>query len=75
MLAVAVGVLASVVPFVLYNASIDRVTVSISGLVLTLVPLFGALASVVIVGESLAAWQLVGGALVVLAAGVAGTAA
>jgi drug/metabolite transporter (DMT)-like permease len=75
LLAVAVGVLASVVPFVLYNAAIDRVTVSISGLVLTLVPLFGALASVVVVGESLAAWQLVGGALVVAAAGIAGTAA
>jgi drug/metabolite transporter (DMT)-like permease len=74
-IAVAVGLLASVVPFVLYNAAIDRVTVSISGLVLTLVPLFGALASVVVVGESLAAWQLVGGALVVAAAGIAGTSA
>lgn len=75
LLAVAVGVLASVVPFVLYNAAIDRVTVSVSGVVLTLVPLFGALASVVVVGESLAAWQLVGGALVVLAAALAGTSA
>jgi drug/metabolite transporter (DMT)-like permease len=73
--AVAVGLLASVVPFVLYNAAIDRVSVSISGLVLTLVPLYGALASVVVVGETLAAWQLVGGAFVLLAAALAATAA
>ena len=75
LIAVCVGLLASVIPFVLYNAAIDRVTVSISGLVLTLVPLFGALASVVVVGESLAAWQVAGGALVLLAAAVAGSSA
>ena len=39
--ALAVGVFASVVPFLLYNAAIDRVTASVAGLVLTLVPLFG----------------------------------
>ena len=72
LIAVAAGLLGGVIPFVLYNAAIDRVTVSSSGLVLTLVPLFGALASVVLVGESLATWQLIGGALVMLAAGNGG---
>src|SRR4051794_10933242 len=69
--ACAVGLLGSVVPFVLYIAAIDRVTVTRAGLVLTLVPLFGALASVVLLGEGLGAPQTAGGALVVVAAGVA----
>src|SRR3954447_23917629 len=69
--ACAVGLLGSVVPFVLYIAAIDRVTVTRAGLVLTLVPLFGALASVVLLGGGRGAAQSAGGALVVLAAGVA----
>jgi drug/metabolite transporter (DMT)-like permease len=69
--ACAVGLLGSVVPFVLYIAAIERVTVTRAGLVLTLVPLFGALSSVVLLGEGLGAPQSAGGALVVLAAGVA----
>lgn len=46
-------------------------TATAAALVLTLVPLFGALASVVLLGEHLAAAQLAGGAFVVLAAGLA----
>src|SRR3954466_12950146 len=71
LVACAVGLLGSVVPFVLYIAAIDRVTVTRAGLVLTLVPLFGALASVVLLGEGLGAPQTAGGALVVVGAGVA----
>src|SRR3954468_14804609 len=67
----AVGLLGSVIPFVLYLAAIDRVTVTRAGLVLTLVPLFGALASIALLGAALAAPPAAGGALVVLAAGVA----
>ncbi len=71
--ALAVGVFASVVPFLLYNAAIDRVTASVAGLVLTLVPLFGTVASLVLLSESLGTVQLAGGAFVMLAAGLAAT--
>ena len=66
-----VALLSSVVPFVLYNIAIGGVTATSAALVLTLVPLFGALASVVLLGEHLAAAQLAGGAFVVVAAGLA----
>jgi drug/metabolite transporter (DMT)-like permease len=68
---VAVGVLAGVVPFLLFNAAIKNVTATAAGLVLTLIPLFGAAASVTLLSESLAAPQLLGGALIVLAATLA----
>src|SRR4051794_27710977 len=55
LVACAVGLLGSVVPFVLYLAAIDRIAVTRAGPVLTLVPLFGALASVVLLGEGLGA--------------------
>ena len=71
--ALAVGVFASVVPFLLFYSAIDRVTASVAGLVLTLVPLFGTVASVVLLSERLGAVQFAGGAFVVLAAGLAAT--
>jgi drug/metabolite transporter (DMT)-like permease len=71
--ALGVGILASVVPFLLYNAAIVRVTATAAGLTLSLVPLFGALASVALLGEGLAAVQLAGGACVVAAAAIAAT--
>ncbi len=71
--ALAVGVFASVVPFLLFYAAIDRVSAGVAGLVLTLVPLFGTVASVVLLSESLGAVQLAGGAFVLLAAGLAAT--
>jgi drug/metabolite transporter (DMT)-like permease len=69
--AVAVALLGSVVPFVLYNVAIEAVTASSAALVLTLVPLFGALASLALLSEDLAAPQLAGGAFVLVAAGLA----
>jgi drug/metabolite transporter (DMT)-like permease len=72
--ALTVGLLASVIPFLLYNAAIARVTATAAGLVLTLVPLFGTVASLVLLGERLGTVQLAGGAFVVLAAGLAATA-
>jgi drug/metabolite transporter (DMT)-like permease len=71
--ALAVGILASVVPFLLYNAAIARVTATAAGLTVGLVPLFGTLASLVLLGEQLAAVQLAGGACVVAAAALAAT--
>ena len=71
--ALAVALLASVVPFLLYNVAIERVTASVAGLILTLVPLFGTLASVVLLSETLGAGQLAGGALVGAAAALAAT--
>jgi drug/metabolite transporter (DMT)-like permease len=72
--ALGVGILASVVPFVLYNAAIARVTATAAGLTLTLVPLFGTLAALVLLDEGLTGVQLAGGACVVAAAGLAATA-
>jgi drug/metabolite transporter (DMT)-like permease len=71
--AIAVGILASVVPFLLYNAAITRVTATAAGLTLSLVPLFGTLASLVLLGEALTAVQLAGGACVIAAAVLAAT--
>jgi drug/metabolite transporter (DMT)-like permease len=72
--ALGVGILASVVPFVLYNAAIARVTATAAGLTLTLVPLFGTLAALVLLHEGLTGVQLAGGACVLAAAGLAATA-
>jgi|1186.fasta_scaffold08222_2 drug/metabolite transporter (DMT)-like permease len=71
--ALADGILASAVPFLLYNAAIARVTATAAGLVLTLVPLIGTLASLALLSETLGSPQVVGGAFVVLAAGLAAT--
>lgn len=73
LVALAVGLLSSVVPFLLYNTVIDSVTATSAALVLTLVPLFGTLSSLVLLSESLGASQLAGGAFVVTAAALAAT--
>jgi hypothetical protein len=65
--ALAVGILASVVPFLLYNAAIARVTATAAGLTLSLVPLFGTLASLLLLGGSLGDVLGPGRAILVLA--------
>jgi drug/metabolite transporter (DMT)-like permease len=70
--ALGVTLLGSLLPFVLYNLAISRVTATAAGLVLTLVPLFGTLASVVLLEEPLGIAQIAGGAFVIVAAVVAG---
>lgn len=70
-LAVAVGLLASVVPFVLYNSAAAHVPATSAGLIVVLIPVFAATASIVLVGESLGAFQLLGGVLVIAAAALA----
>jgi drug/metabolite transporter (DMT)-like permease len=71
--ALLVGILASVVPFLIYNAVIARVTATSAGLTLSLVPLFGTLASLLLLDEGLSVVQLAGGAFVVAAAALAAT--
>ena len=73
-IAVSVGLLATVLPFLLFNAAISKMTATASGLILTLIPVFGATASILVLGEAIGPVQLAGGAMVVLAA-VAVTAA
>ena len=61
------------IPFLLYNAAIARVTATAAGLTLSLVPLFGTLASLLLLGEALTAVQLAGGVCVIAAAALAAT--
>jgi O-acetylserine/cysteine efflux transporter len=70
-LAIAIGTLSSVVPFLLYNAAVERVTATAAGLVLTLIPVFGALTALVVLSDALGPVQLGGCVLVLAAAAVA----
>lgn len=70
-LAAAVALTASVLPFLLKNAAITRVTATSASLVLTLIPVFGTAASVALLGESVGLVQIAGGGLVIAAAAVA----
>ncbi len=70
-LAVTVGLTATVVPFLLFNTAVSRIPAMRAGLILALVPLFGAGASVALVGETLGAMQAAGGVLVIAAAALA----
>jgi len=68
---VVVGLLGGVVPFLLFNGAISRVTASVAGLVLAIVPVVGAGLSVLVVGERPTAFAFVGGMLALVAAAVA----
>jgi drug/metabolite transporter (DMT)-like permease len=68
---VAVALLGTVIPFILYTRAIAHVSASASGIILGLVPLFGAAAAVVLVGERIGPGQAAGGSLVVVAAIIA----
>jgi drug/metabolite transporter (DMT)-like permease len=70
-LAVTVGLTATVVPFLLFNTAVTHIPAMRAGLILALVPLFGAGASIAVVGETLGAMQAVGGVLVIAAAALA----
>jgi drug/metabolite transporter (DMT)-like permease len=70
-LTVAVALTASVVPVLLFNTAVARVSATSAGLILALVPLCGAAASIVLVGEALGGTQAAGGILVILAAALA----
>lgn len=65
--AIAVGVLSTTVPFLLFNSAIEHVTATTAGLLLTLIPLFGTAAAVALLSEGLAVAQLFGGVLILAA--------
>jgi inner membrane transporter RhtA len=67
-IAVSVGLLGSVFPFLLFNAAISKITATLAGLLLTLIPVFGSATSIFLLGETIGIPQVVGGALVILAA-------
>ncbi|HEY6398112.1 MAG TPA: DMT family transporter [Solirubrobacteraceae bacterium] len=66
--AVATGVLASVIPFALYNIGIVRMSATAAATILSLIPVFGTAAAVTLVGGGIGGPQLLGGALAIAAA-------
>jgi drug/metabolite transporter (DMT)-like permease len=59
------GVLGGAVAFLLYNIAIERVQASTAGAVLNLIPVFGLIAAVGVLGERLEPLQLAGGATII----------
>ena len=70
-LAVAVGLLGGVIPFLLFNRAITRVPATRAGLVLVLVPVVGAGASVLLLTERISGVAVSGGVLAVAGAALA----
>ena len=70
-LAVAVGLLGGVIPFLLFNRAIARVPATRAGLVLVLVPVVGAGASVLLLTERISGVAVSGGVLAVAGAALA----
>ncbi len=69
--AVATGVLGSAIPFLLYTFAVARLPASRTGLPLNLIPVFGVLSAVVLLGERLVPVQLLGACIVVAGLGAA----
>jgi len=67
---VVIGIVATVIPFMLFLWGLQRIGASPAGIVSTLEPLSAALLAYVWLGQGLDAWQLAGAALVVAAIGV-----
>lgn len=59
------GVLCSVVGFLCYNYGLRKLSAGTAVSLANLVPVFGVLSSVVVLGESVNPWQLLGGVVVV----------
>jgi drug/metabolite transporter (DMT)-like permease len=66
--AAATGLFTSAIPFLLYNAAIRDIEVTAAALILNLIPVFGVVLSVAVIGEHPGPVQLAGGALVLGAA-------
>jgi drug/metabolite transporter (DMT)-like permease len=69
--AVATGLLGGAVPFLAFNRAIRDLTVARAGLILNLIPVLAAGGAIVALGERLQWPEILGGLLVVLAAGAA----
>jgi drug/metabolite transporter (DMT)-like permease len=70
-LATTVGLLGGIIPFLLFNSAITELTASRAGLIGVLVPVVGAAASIVLLGERITALALAGGCFALIAAVVA----
>ncbi|HEX4432428.1 MAG TPA: DMT family transporter [Frankiaceae bacterium] len=70
-IALAVALLGSVIPFLLFNKAITQMSASRAGLIGVLVPVIGAGASVPLLGEQLGAVAVIGGTLAIVAALIA----
>lgn len=64
--AIFCGVIGMAASFLLYNRAISRVPVAIAGMTLNLIPLFGLVAAVLALGESIDGWQIAGAALILV---------
>lgn len=60
------GIFCSVIAYLLYNFGLRRLSSSTSVALMNLVPIFGVLFSVLILGESVSARQFIGGAIVLV---------
>ena len=67
-LATTVGLLGGVIPFLLFNSAITELTASRASLIGVLVPVVGAAASILLLGEHITAIALAGGCLALIAA-------
>ena len=70
-LATTVGLLGGVIPFLLFNAAITELTASRAGLIGVLVPVVGAVASILLLDETITALALIGGGFALMAAVIA----
>jgi drug/metabolite transporter (DMT)-like permease len=68
LVAVATGIATSALPFLLFNAALRDVEVTAAALISNLIPVFGVVLAVVLIGERPGALQLAGGGLVLAAA-------
>jgi drug/metabolite transporter (DMT)-like permease len=62
--AIGSGVGGLALSFLLYNHAISRVNVATAGMILNLIPIFGLLGAIVLLGESLDRWEATGGVLI-----------
>jgi drug/metabolite transporter (DMT)-like permease len=67
-LAITVGLLGGIIPFLLFNSAITELTASRAGLIGVRVPVVGAAASILLLHEQISALALTGGCFALIAA-------
>jgi len=73
MLFVALGVFSTLVPFILFNAGLRRLTATEAGIMATIEPVVAVLSAAAFLGEGLRAFQWLGALLVLAGAALAST--
>ncbi len=64
--AAAIGLFSFALGYFLYNYAVGEVPVGVAGIALNLIPLFGVVAAIVLLGERLTSWEVFGGLLILL---------